>query len=126
MEQAHARLPVLLAAYRRRPQPALLDSIDRLCCRSDGELSTDCGVAAVELYAQSPALLAGYWFDHPRSCLETAFVNGYSEDLVQLSTAKRSAHLTTLRRKARQVRLPASQAAYLQVVIAKIDPTMFD
>jgi hypothetical protein len=49
MEQAHARLPVLMAAYWRRPQPALLNAIDRLCCRSDGELSTDCGIATGEL-----------------------------------------------------------------------------
>ena len=126
MEQAHARLPGLLAAYRRRPQPALLDSLDRLCCRSDGELSTNCGIAAVELYAQSPALLAGYWFDHPRSCLENVFVNGYSEDLVLLSTTQRLAHLTALRQRVRKVRLPTPQAAYLQDVITKIDPSMYD
>jgi hypothetical protein len=126
MEQAPARLAGLLAAYRRQPQLALVDSLDRVCCQSDGELATDCGLAAVELFAQSPALLAGYWFDHPRSCLETAFVNGSSEDLVLLSTAQRVAQLTALRRKARKLRLPALQAAYLQAVLAKIDPSRYD
>ncbi|MGV3639830.1 MAG: hypothetical protein ACO1NZ_04870 [Adhaeribacter sp.] len=107
-----------------------IKSLDSLAKRSDGSLSTDISYATTQLFYKNFKGFIDYLYSHPDSDLQQHFVMGISEEFVVYEGPERDLKVKELKKwaniKSKESGFTEAKTKFLNTLLDRIDPAMFD
>ena len=112
------------------PSDSLFNRLNILSCKTDGESSEELGVAMVSIFEKHFSATFEYLFRNQGSCLADALMQEYSERLSVSEGEERVKDVTKLKKekleKAANLKYSKQQITYLNFLLEKIKPEIFD